>query len=131
MPVIAMTERRIAAAPEAAAAAIRAIVRTQAALKADPALATRVGARLFPPAEAALIEELVRRDLPYYDAAIAQSAVAAMNRFARDMGLLSGEAPYEAVVATPFRALWRPATPADRLVATDAATPARNGGNAT
>jgi hypothetical protein len=51
---------------------------------------------------------LIRRDLPYYDPAISAEAVASMNRFAQDVGLLSGPVPYEQVVATPFCHLWRP-----------------------
>ena len=39
----------------------------QRALKADVGLATKVGRALFPPAEAALIADVVARDLPYYD----------------------------------------------------------------
>ena len=51
------------------------------------------------PSEAELITELIRRDLPYYDAAISPEFVAGMNRFARDLGILSGDVPYEKVVA--------------------------------
>ncbi|HML14478.1 MAG TPA: ABC transporter substrate-binding protein, partial [Xanthobacteraceae bacterium] len=69
-------------------------------------LATRVGEKLFPPEQAALIAELIRRDLPYYDAAISPHTVAAVNRFAQDLGLLAGPAPYEAVVAADLAALW-------------------------
>src|ERR1700731_849414 len=74
---IAATDSLIARAPDAAAAAVRAIVKTQRALKHDVALATRVGEKLFPPEQAALIAELIRRDLPYYDAAISPRTVAA------------------------------------------------------
>src|ERR1700751_2513605 len=49
------TERLIAKQPQTAAGAVRAIVRAQQALKADPSLATEIGNRLFPPDEAALI----------------------------------------------------------------------------
>jgi ABC-type nitrate/sulfonate/bicarbonate transport system substrate-binding protein len=86
---------------------VRAIVKTQAALRADPERATQIGRKLFPPAEAALIAELIRRDLPYYDAAISPGFVAGMNGFARDMGILKGFARYEDVVATQFAHLWR------------------------
>jgi NitT/TauT family transport system substrate-binding protein len=103
---LAATDALIARAPDAAAGAVRAIVKTQQALKHDVSLATRVGEKLFPPEQAALIAELIRRDLPYYDAAIAPNTVTAMNRFAQDLGLLSGPVPYEAVVATGLRALW-------------------------
>src|ERR1700733_10084849 len=52
------------------AAADRLIVKTHAALKQDTSLAAKVGQKLFPPEQAALIEELIRRDLPFYKAAI-------------------------------------------------------------
>jgi NitT/TauT family transport system substrate-binding protein len=103
---IAATDALIARAPDAAAAAVHAIVKTLRALKQDVTLATRVGEKLFPPEQAALIAELIRRDLPYYDAAISPHTVAAVNRFAQDLGLLSGPVPYEAVVAADLRALW-------------------------
>jgi ABC-type nitrate/sulfonate/bicarbonate transport system substrate-binding protein len=106
MASVAVADKLIESAPDAAAAAIRAIVRTQAALRADPERATEVGRKLFPPAEAALIAELIRRDLPYYDAAISPEFVAGMNQFARDIGILHAEVPYDRVVANRFAALW-------------------------
>jgi len=107
MASIGTTDRLIARTPEIAAAAVRAIVRTQAALKQDVSLATGIGRKLFPPQEAELIAELIRRDLPYYDAKITPDFVAGMNAFARDMGILKGEVPYERVVAAQFAELWR------------------------
>jgi ABC-type nitrate/sulfonate/bicarbonate transport system substrate-binding protein len=104
---IAATDRLIARSPEVAAAAVRAIVKTQHALKQDVARAAEVGRKLFPPAQADLIVELIRRDLPYYDAAISQATVAGLNRFTRALGLMEEEVPYQAVVATQFEALWR------------------------
>ena len=67
---------------------------------------TVVGRKRFPPSEAELIAELVRRDLPYYDPRIPEEKVASMNRFAKDIGLLAGPLPYEQVVATEFSHLW-------------------------
>ncbi|HXP30131.1 MAG TPA: ABC transporter substrate-binding protein [Stellaceae bacterium] len=107
MAALAATDRLIAHSSAAAAAAVRAIVRTHEALKENPARATEIGRMLFPPEEAELIAELIRRDLPFYDATISESFVAGMNRFARDLGILRGEVPYEAVVATQFSGLWR------------------------
>jgi NitT/TauT family transport system substrate-binding protein len=106
MASVAATDRLIDGSPEVAAAAVRAIVATQAALRADPERAAEVGRKLFPPAEAALIAELIRRDLPYYDAAISPEFVAGMSQFARDLGILHGEVPYGRVVATRFAPLW-------------------------
>jgi NitT/TauT family transport system substrate-binding protein len=107
MASLAATDRLIDGSPATAAAAIRAIVKTQAALKEDPARAAEVGRKLFPPAEAALIAELIRRDLPFYDAAISPDFVSGMNQFARDIGILHGEIPHDKVVAARFAALWR------------------------
>jgi len=103
---IAATDALIARNPEAAAGAVRAIVNTQRALKKDVNLATQAGERLFPADQAGLIAHLIRRDLPYYDATIAPRTVVAVNRFARDLGLLSGPVPYETVVAADLAALW-------------------------
>jgi len=106
MASIAASDKLIEQSPDKAAAAVRAIVKTQAALRADPSLATAVGRKLFPPTEAELIAELIRRDLPYYDAAITPSFVDGMNAFARDIGILKGHPRYEDVVATQFSPLW-------------------------
>jgi len=106
MASIATTDRLIATKPNVAAAAVRAIVNTQKALKADYNRAAEVGRKLFPRPEAELIAELIRRDLPYYDASISSSFVSAMNQFARDTGILKGNPSYETVVATRFSRLW-------------------------
>ena len=107
MSSLAATDRLIERSPDTAAAAIRAIVKTQAALKEDVSCATQVGRKLFPPQEAELIAELIRRDLPYYDPSISPGSVAGMNQFARDIGILRGHIPYEMVVATRLAALWK------------------------
>lgn len=107
MASVATTDRLIECSPDVAAAAVRAIVKTQAALKQDVGRAAEVGRKLFPAAQAALITDLIRRDLPYYDPVISPSFVAGMNEFARDVGILRGAVPYEAVVATRFSPLWR------------------------
>jgi NitT/TauT family transport system substrate-binding protein len=108
MAAVATTDRLIERSPDAAAAAVRAIVSTQAALKENVARATEVGGKLFPPSEAELIAELIRRDLPYYDAAISQTFVAGMNQFSRDAGILTGDVAYADVVATQFAQFWKP-----------------------
>lgn len=107
MASIATTDRLIEKSPETAAAAVRAIVKTQAALRQDPNRATAIGRKLFPASEAELIAELIRRDLPYYDATISPAFVEGMNSFARDLNILSGRPGYEKVVATQFATLWK------------------------
>jgi ABC-type nitrate/sulfonate/bicarbonate transport system substrate-binding protein len=104
---IAVTDALIERSPEIAAAAVRAIRRAHTMLREDTLRATAVGRKLFPPDQAALIAELIRRDLPFYDLAITPAFVAGMNRFARDLGILKGDVPYESVVATQFAPLWR------------------------
>jgi len=96
---LAASDRLIASSPDAIAAARRAIIAAQEALKQDVTLAAAVGRKLFPPEEAELITELVRRDLPFYGTSISENAVACLNRFARDVGLLEGNPPYAGVVA--------------------------------
>jgi ABC-type nitrate/sulfonate/bicarbonate transport system substrate-binding protein len=97
-PALVTTEKQD---PKAAAAAIRAVVAAQKALREDPNRATSVGRKLFPPTEAGLIAGLIRRDAPFYDPAISKESVIAMNRFAQDIGMLSGPVPYENVVWKP------------------------------
>ena len=93
--------------PIAVAAAVRAIVKTQKALKADPRLAAEVGRRKFPTEAADLISTVVKRDLVFYDPVILQEEVEAMNRFAQAVGHLSGPVPYDEVVATRFQGSWQ------------------------
>jgi ABC-type nitrate/sulfonate/bicarbonate transport system substrate-binding protein len=106
MPVLAVSDRVVEQSPDIAAAALRALVATQNALHQDVTLATIVGNKRFPPHEATLIADIVRRDLPYYEAAITPASVAAINEFARDLGVLETDVPYEQIVATQFRDLW-------------------------
>jgi ABC-type nitrate/sulfonate/bicarbonate transport system substrate-binding protein len=108
---LATTDALIARERERVAAAVRAVVRTQRMLRADPTLASEVGRRRFPPAAAEIIPDLVERDLPFYDPTISEAAVTAMNRFAQAIGLLPAPVPYPAVVATRFRDLWTPPGP--------------------
>ena len=105
-PALVATDRLIEDSPATAEGAIRAVVATQRALRADPSLAATVGQRLFPPDEAALIEDLVRRDSPFYEAGISPGSVASLNEFSRNVGLLSGDTSFEQVVATQFAHLW-------------------------
>ncbi len=106
MPALLTTDALIERHPEAAAAATRAIVRTQQALVADVTRATEVGKKLFPADDANLIADVVERDLPYYDATISETFVKGMNDFMIDLGWLDGPVPYEQVVATSCIPLW-------------------------
>jgi NitT/TauT family transport system substrate-binding protein len=107
MASIAATDRLFAEQPEAAAAAVRAIVKAQVALREDVSRAAEVGRKLFPGPEAGLISALIERDLPYYDACISPVFVAGMSRFAQDLGLIEQPLAYEQVVATQFTSLWK------------------------
>jgi NitT/TauT family transport system substrate-binding protein len=100
-PALACTERTIRERPALAAAAVEAVRKAQQALKEDPQRAAAIGRKLFPPAEASLIAELVRRDAPYYQHGISRLTVASLNRFAQDLGLLSRQVEYHEVVWTP------------------------------
>jgi ABC-type nitrate/sulfonate/bicarbonate transport system substrate-binding protein len=97
-PALVASQKLVDERPQAASAAIRAVKAAQRILKQDPGRAAEVGKKLFPAAEAGLIAELIRRDLPFYDPGISPGAVESMNRFARDIGLLSRPVQYEDVV---------------------------------
>ena len=99
-PALVATQERIDGNPESVAAAVRAVVAAQGALRQDPSLAAEAAKKHFPPAELALISELARRDVPYYDSLISRECVRTLNGFARAIGLLSREPAYEEVVAT-------------------------------
>lgn len=98
MAAIMTSDKVIKDHPDAVSAMVRAIVKTQKALKADVTLATKVGQKLFPEHEAGLIAELIRRDLPYYDPRVTPEFVAGMTEFQRNVGLIKGHPKYEDVV---------------------------------
>lgn len=100
------TERLISKQPDVAAGAVRAIVKAQRALHADPSLATPIGERLFPVEEASLIAELIAGDAPFYDANIATEAIDGLSKFAEASGLISTAVAYDQLVALQFRHLW-------------------------
>jgi ABC-type nitrate/sulfonate/bicarbonate transport system substrate-binding protein len=101
------TEALIEKEPEIAAAAVRAIVATQKALKTDPSLAKKVGDELFPGEEAELLPTLVARDSPFYDATITPEAVNGLNKFAMANGLIDRPLAYEQIAVSSFVALWK------------------------
>jgi ABC-type nitrate/sulfonate/bicarbonate transport system substrate-binding protein len=84
--------------PEAARGVVAAIEATHAALRADVALARKVGDALFPASEAELITDLIRRDLPFYDASISRESIAGMSCFLQDLGLIQKDLRYDEVV---------------------------------
>ena len=89
------------------AAAVRAIVKAQKALRADPSLARVVGLGKFPADAAELIAGVVTRDAEFYDPAISEERIVKMNRFAESVGQLTAPVKYEDVVAVRYRELWR------------------------
>lgn len=107
---LATTADLVARRPETAAAAVRALVGAQNALKSDVSQAAEAARKRFPPRETGLIAGIVARDLPYYDAEIRPQALVAVNEFARAMSLVDGNPSYADVVATEFSDLWRRAS---------------------
>ena len=106
-PALTASQQFIDKHPDAAAASVRAIVKAQKILKADPSIATEVGKRLFPADEAELIAGLIARDAPFYDAEISRAAVDGLMKFAKGAGLINQAVPYEELVATQLSPLWR------------------------
>lgn len=107
-PSLAARDRLLQEQPDALAAVVRAVVRAQQALAAEPGLATKVARKWFPPAETEIIGDLIARDSPFYQAEIPEDRIIRLNQFAQDAGLLDGPVPYDQVVATQFAPYWRP-----------------------
>ena len=105
-PVLVARQDMIRDDPDTVAAAVRAIVKVQNALKADIGRAAEVGEKIFSPGDAAMIGAVVERDLPFYDASVSEEFVAGMNQFALDMGLMDNPLPYGRIVATEFSRYW-------------------------
>src|SRR5215469_6780447 len=106
-PALVATERLVKEQPDVAAAAVRAIVKAQRALRANPQLAVKAAERVFPAEETSLIAFETSRDAPFYEATITEDMVAHAGRFAREIGVLDGEVKYDEVVATQFAPLWQ------------------------
>jgi ABC-type nitrate/sulfonate/bicarbonate transport system substrate-binding protein len=92
--------------PEAAAGAIRAIIKAQKALKANPSISTDIAKKLFPADEAELIAGLIERDAPFYEPSISPEAINGLMKFATGSGLIKEAVPYERLVATKLSHLW-------------------------
>jgi NitT/TauT family transport system substrate-binding protein len=105
-PAVAATDRLIRNSAETVAAVVCAVVASHTALRNDLSLAAVVGRKLFPALEAELIGGLVARDLPFYDASLSRHAIASLNGFAADVGLLDCSPSYQDVVAVQFQDLW-------------------------
>ncbi len=103
---MATTDVFIAREPDAVGAAVRAIVKAQKALRADPSLAREVGQRKFPPDAIRLIANVVARDAAFYNPVISEEMIVKMNRFAQAIGHLSQPVAYDQVVAVGYRDLW-------------------------
>jgi ABC-type nitrate/sulfonate/bicarbonate transport system substrate-binding protein len=93
--------------PEVGAAAVKAIVKAQKALKANPSLAGTIGRKLFPEDEAELITTLIERDAPFYEPQITREAVDGLMGFAKGFGLVKEAVPYEQLIATEHSHLWK------------------------
>jgi ABC-type nitrate/sulfonate/bicarbonate transport system substrate-binding protein len=104
-PAVATTDRMIATSPDTAAAVVLAIKASHEALRKDVFIAADIGRKLFPALEPELITELVKRDLPFYDATLSQHSIGSLNRFARDVGLLDCNPAYEDVVPAALQDL--------------------------
>ncbi|MDX1483223.1 MAG: ABC transporter substrate-binding protein [Alphaproteobacteria bacterium] len=103
---LATTDDFLAREGQAVEAAVRAIVRAQRSLRADPEIAREVGRRKFPPDSAELIANVIARDAEFYDPVISEEAVLRLNAFAQSIGHLGGPVAYEDVVAARCRPLW-------------------------
>jgi NitT/TauT family transport system substrate-binding protein len=106
LSALVTSDRVIDRDPDMVRGSLRATVRAQRALTSKPALAAEVGRRLFPAKEAAVIADIIARDVVFYQPQISPQAVAGLNAFAQAAGLLSEPVGYDDLVATGFQKLW-------------------------
>jgi NitT/TauT family transport system substrate-binding protein len=103
---LATTDGYIQRETRSVESAVRAIVKAQKALRADPSLARRIGLGKFPRDAAELITRTIERDVSFYDPVISEEAVDGLNAFAQAIGHLPSPVPYSQVVDVRFRKLW-------------------------
>ena len=103
---VATTDRYLECNAASVEGAVRAIVKAQRMLRANPALAQRIGQGKFPAEAAALITRTIERDVAFYDPVITEASVVNINNFAQAIGHLPGPVPYEQVVDVRCRQWW-------------------------
>jgi NitT/TauT family transport system substrate-binding protein len=103
---VATTDRYLERNAARVEGAVRAIVKAQRMLRANPVLAQRIGQGKFPADAAALITRTIERDIAFYDPVISEASVVRMNNFAQAIGHLPGPVPYEQVVDVRCRQWW-------------------------
>lgn len=101
-PALATTDTMIGQRPDVVRSVLRAVVNAQNLLAREPEQATLAARRLFPDRERSLIAALVERDTPFYDPVMTPEAIAGLQSFARDAGLVAESAAFEDVVASGF-----------------------------
>lgn len=105
-PALMARRQLVEEQPEAAAAMLGALVAAQRELRDHPARATGIGERLFPPMEAGLIAELIRRDAPYYLPAITSAELEPMLAFAQARGISEQVLGVDELVWSGAEAIW-------------------------
>jgi ABC-type nitrate/sulfonate/bicarbonate transport system substrate-binding protein len=105
-PALVTSQAAVDRDPSLIEAGVRAVVNVQAALRRDVGLARKVGAGLFPAEEAAMIEDVVGRDLPYYAPHISQKTFDGLVRFSQARKLLHEPVAYEDVVGIGWSRIW-------------------------
>ncbi len=100
------TDRYLAKNPESVGKAICAVVKAQGILRESPEQAGPVARRLFPEEAAVAVPAIVEANKEFYHAEITAEAVSHLHQFAKEVGLLTEDVPYEKSVALRFMPLW-------------------------
>ena len=103
---LATTDDFVAREPGEVDAAVRAIVKAQKALRADPGARPRRRRPQVSTSSSSPDRKRRHPRRPFYDPVISETAVRHLNAFAQSIGHLSGPVPYQRVVATRCRPLW-------------------------
>ncbi len=100
------TDRYMAKNPESVGKAICAVVKAQGILRESPEQAGPVARRLFPEEAAAVVPGIVEANKDFYHAEITAEDMYHLHQFAKEVGLLTEDVPYEESVALRFMPFW-------------------------
>jgi ABC-type nitrate/sulfonate/bicarbonate transport system substrate-binding protein len=105
-PTLQTSDRFIQANPQVTEKLIRAVVKTLKRMREDPEAAVRVGQKLFPTLDVALIRSIITIEKNTYFPHITEEAVHLCNQAQKQVGAVKGDIAYDKVVATQFKHLW-------------------------
>lgn len=99
-------DKFIADHPDRVSSVIRAVVKAEKRLREFPEESALVAQQLFPKEAALVVPGIVKANTRFYYPAITEEDIRCLHEFAKEVGLLATDVPYEEIVALQFMPLW-------------------------